>query len=487
MKSVHGGAPARVVALLALSLVAGSCGEESDEDASLEPAALETRRLTVDGARLLDALGREVILRGYNVGGRAKMPPFLPFDVPDGSTLDATATAFFGDLAALGADVVRLTFSWEAFEPTEGTYDAAYLAQYRALIGHAHAQGLAVIVDFHQDVFASPFCGDGFPLWAIGDDIEHGEPHYDCGFPDWALPALDPTSTVSQAFDRLWENTDGLQDKMEAMWRELASELAGEPGVAAFEVINEPGAGSQGDEHFESVVLPAFYERMGAAIREEAGDYPILGGGRTGDAIGNPNALTEPDLPGYVFAPHFYDPFATFGILPTPPILESRVGFTLEKGEAWGVPTILGEFGTMNDFEEKGEYIDMVLDVLDARRVHGVLWDASLSATLWNSEDFSVFTATGEEQPWAGAAVRAYPRAVSGRIVSFGWDAEARRFELEVADAGALVTEIHLPVRHVGENPRITVGSARYRFLRDRDLLLVAAEPGASYTVVVEP
>src|SRR5690606_769398 len=118
------------------------------------------------------------------------------------------------------------------YEPTRGSYDLDYLAQYEMLLDAAARHGLFVIVDFHQDVFASPYCGDGFPLWAIGEEVDYPEPHWDCGFPGWSLPALDPDSEVSAAFDRLWNNTDGLQDDMEAMWRSVAAALHEHPAVA---------------------------------------------------------------------------------------------------------------------------------------------------------------------------------------------------------------------------------------------------------------
>src|SRR5690606_26181889 len=86
------------------------------------------------------------------------------------------------------------------------------------------------------------------------------------------------------------------------------------PAVAGFEVINEPGSGSFDHATFEGEVLPGLYERMGAAIREVAGDVAIFGGGRTGDALGAPNQLRAPALPGFVFAPHYYDPGVTVGL-----------------------------------------------------------------------------------------------------------------------------------------------------------------------------
>ncbi|NUP07855.1 MAG: cellulase family glycosylhydrolase [Polyangiaceae bacterium] len=476
-----------------LGLAVVSCEETADdgttdpfEDPTLEPLETTSRHVTVSGDRLLDEAGREVLLRGYCAGNRAKMPPFLPMELVDGQTVAEGADTFFSKLAALGANTVRLTFSWEAFEPTRGERDAAYLAQYSAMLDAADAHGIGVIVDFHQDVFASPFCGDGFPLWAIGEEIPHGEPHYDCGYPNWSLPGLDAESDVSAAYDRLWQNTDGLQDAMEEMWRAVARELAGHPAVVGFEVINEPGAGSIPRETFEAETLPAFIERMGSAIREEAGDVAVFNGGRFGDAVGNENELARPELPGFVFSPHYYNPVISLGLNSIDaPAIEEGLGHALAPAAQWGVPVLLGEFGTHNDITVKAEYLDLVLDILDLHHAHATLWDASIGTQLWNSEDFSVFTSQGDEQPWASSVVRPYPRAVSGRVERFEWNAESRRFEIHVVEAGDAVSEIYLPVRHLGTSPSVTVQGARYRFLSDRELLLVRAEAGAAYSVVV--
>jgi len=383
--------------------------------------------------------------------------------------------------------VVRLTFTWEGLEPTRGTIDEGYLAQVRMLLDAAHAEGLSVIVDFHQDVFASPFCGDGFPLWAIGDDIPHGDPHYDCGVPGWSLPYFDPDSAVNQAFDRLWSNTDGLQDDLVAMWRVMATEFAAHPAVAGFEIINEPSGGSLPSTEFEADVLPAFFARVGAAIREEAPGATIFGGGGAGDALGDPNELTRPDLDGYVYAPHYYEAAIFLGI---ETVDHERIGeelaVTLAPAEAWDVPVILGEFGAPNSNGAKGEYLDRVFDLLDAHGAHGALWEASQSDTLWNDEDFSVIDGAGVEAEWADDVVRAAPRAVAGTLGSFGWDADARTFSASVTDAGEGVSEFWVPLRHFDGRPVVRVEGARWNLLGD-GTLLVQAPPGSAYDVVIAP
>lgn len=459
-----------------------ACGPKSNIDESLAPMAVSTRKLHVSGRALLDEHGREVILRGFNAGGRAKMPPFLPYDA------DVTdADAYFARIEKLGANLIRLTFTWEGLEPTRGTYSQAYLDQYRGLLDAAHAHGFSVIVDLHQDVFASPWCGDGFPLWAIGNDIPHGPPRYDCGFPAWAFPAMDPTSDVSRAFDRLWNNTDGLQDDFERAWRKIAAEYKDHPAVAGFEVINEPGSGSGSVEVFESQTLPRFFARIGGAIREEAGDVVVFGGGRTGDATGGDNHLTKPDLAGFVFAPHYYDVLASIGLESTDGAeITRRIRNTFAPSVKWGVPVILGEFGSQNTYAFKAEHFDRIYDALDVTRASGAMWETSQTGTYWNTEDFSVLARDGSENSWAGTTVRAYPRAIAGHLERFAWSAEDVTFTLEVSAATEGVSEVSLPLRHLGDAPKFQLtGDARYRFVKDRALLLVAATPGESWSLTV--
>src|SRR6185436_6678274 len=90
------------------------------------------------------------VLRGLNVAGDSKVPPFRP--VEDVRVFDA--------FASYGVNVVRLLFTWEAFEGTRGSYDESYFEYYLGVIDALHARGIRVIVDFHQDAF-SRFATDG--------------------------------------------------------------------------------------------------------------------------------------------------------------------------------------------------------------------------------------------------------------------------------------------------------------------------------------
>jgi endoglycosylceramidase len=483
----------RVTALVSLlcALYSGGCAEADPvvlSDGGGPPAIvapkLTSRRLVTRGSALIDELGRRVILRGLNVGGRSKMPPFVPFEIASNADVPGRAEQLMAAVRKLGANGIRLTLSWEALEPQRGVFDSAYIGRYRALLDAADRAGLAVIIEFHQDVFQAAFCGDGFPEWALGD-IPHGPPHYDCSGFAWSLPYFDPKSDVSRAFDGLWNNRDGVLDALVAMWARVAREFGRHPAVAAFEAINEPGSGSQTPEMAGANILPPFYDRVAVAIEAEVGPAAVLGD----DPIATLNdvaRLVRPSHAHFTYGPHYYDIATTVGAAVEPDRIRSEVSAILARAEAWGSPVVIGEFGAPNPVTQKAEFTSAVLDAADVRRASAMAWEASMSDELWNHEDFSVTMSDGSERAWGAALDRPVARAIDGTIIDLGWDAAAKRFTLSVEGEGDKVSEVYLPARQLGSTPQITVTGARFRWTAETSTALVSAERGAMWTLVAE-
>ena len=413
------------------------------------------------------------------------MPPFVPFESASDAEIPARAESIMTAVKRLGANGIRLVMSWEGLEPERGSYDAAYIARYRALLDAADHAGISVLIDFHQDVFQAAFCGDGFPAWALGD-IPHGPPHYDCGALLWSRPYFDPNSDVSRAFDRLWNNTDGLQDAFVAMWTKVAREFGKHPAVAAFEVINEPGSGSRGPDVAGATFIPALYDRVASAIEAEIGPVAVLGD----DPIVQVNdvpRLTRPEHPRFAYGPHFYDVIATIGAPIDPARISADVAGLLDRGETYGAPVVLGEYGVTNTHPMKPDFIAAVLDTADSRRASAMAWDGSISTMKWNDEDFSVFTSDGAERAWGATLDRPVPRAIDGTILDWQWDVATKKFSLSVEGQEEHVSEIYLPLRHLGASPKITVAGARHRFAFESGIVLVLPERGASWSLTAEP
>ena len=469
---------------------------QADAAPSCEPpdaATLTTQRLTVADARLRDALGREVMLRGANTGGRSKFPPFFPFPFvesghptqTDAPPFEASLTAYLDRFDTWGHNVARVPFSWEAVEPTRGRYDEAFIARYARFVEALTERGVRVIVDFHQDVFARPFCGDGFPLWAVPEPYPDPPPPEACG--DWFLGYLND-ARIHAAYDRFWANEDGLRDAFIAMWRHMVGQLKGIDGVFAYEIINEPHFGTNNGEAWGRDVLAPFYTEVAAAIQEEDPDALVVFDPTGLEAFGDAAEIARPEGDGLIFGPHYYDPevfiFGPGAEIDPNPYMEAFQARSVE----WQVPILVGEFGIKTGQEGGPAYMRANWDALDRYLFHGTVWEYATTTDDWNNEGFGLYRPDEGELPEVEEAIRAYPAAVSGTIVQFTFDREALTGTL-VFDAEPGVTEIAAPARLYPEPPTASLEGAAGCHAVDpaRGLLLIRTTETGRATVTFGP
>jgi len=216
---------------------------------------------------IFDAAGRQVLLRGVNfnhLGDYFQAAPELP-------TVAALGADDWDDAATLGMNVIRLVTSWSAWEPERDSIDQDYLARVRSSVAEANARGLYVVIDMHQDAWSK------FVFTPAAEECPAGARHqigWD-GAPDWATFTDDePTCTpgsreespaVRRAWDNFYGNRDGIRDELVELWSLIAAEFADHPGVAGYDLLNEPGNGT--DLRLTYQGLTAFYRDALAAIR----------------------------------------------------------------------------------------------------------------------------------------------------------------------------------------------------------------------------
>ena len=420
-----------------------------------EAAALPI--IKAQNQKFVDAAGRQVVLRGVNAGGRSKLPPFLPFEpVPDFSTaLDRYVDA----IAALGFNVVRLLVIYEAAEPVRGRYDEKYLAQYDRMVQAFAARGIYVIVDSHQDLFSRRFCGDGFPDWVVEEKYRDLPQRSSCKI--WNLHYF--TSPVLNSFDRLWSNSDGIQDSVAAFFKMLAERYQDEPAVLGFEPINEPMPGGRGYLDYSGfhAELYAFYEKVGDAVHSVAPRYIIFADICALENTGTINPDRErPRVDNLALAPHYYD-LGTFGVSLAPGgdqwLMDKGISRHRRLASSWQVPVLLTEYGITPLSKDAPAYINKLFAVFDEHALSGTFWEASMSATIVNYENTSLFEPDGTLRPRSVFLDRPYPRAVAGDIESFSFDPESALFELTWNESEAISspTEIHLPARLYQQGTKI--------------------------------
>ncbi len=159
--------------------------------------------------------------------------------------------ATFDYLAEQGIDTVRLPFRWERIQPVLGEeLDSAELGRIRDAVGRAEQAGLEVILDVHN--FAAYHLSDG-------------------------------TQGIRTSIGSAAVTEEHFAD----LWRRLSTAFAGVPGVAAYDLMNEP------------VDIPDVGGRTGAEIWESASQAAV-------DAIRGTGDETLIMVPGYRWS-HVYE------------------------------------------------------------------------------------------------------------------------------------------------------------------------------------
>jgi endoglycosylceramidase len=485
---------------LAVALAVLSCGggpQPSAPQCEVDVCVdLTTLRLTLDGHRFVDAQGREVLLRGVNAGGRSKFHPFFPFEFSesglpeqaDAPPFEEAAQAYVGNIAAWGFDVARVPFTWEALEPTRGTYDTTFLGRYRRLAEIMGEHGIRVIVDFHQDVFAWPYCGDGFPLWACPEPVP--ERPDDCS--GWFMGYMGDED-VQAAFDRFWANEDGLRDDFAAMWRSMAAELWQVDAVVGFEIINEPYKGTMASEVWGPDVMTPFYEEVAAAIREEAPGALVFFDSTGTDAINTSTDIARPAGGFFVFAPHYYNATAFLADIvdtPRPSDMEVEIYLTrwAELNDVWDLPVLVGEFGIAPAVPWAREYVRSNYDAFDALLLHATLWEYSTTSDDWNDESMSVIAADGSETDVLDAAIRPYPASVAGTLASVEYDDASRKAVIVYEATAGGVSQIAVPGRLYPGGPHVRIqGVSGCVSTCEPGVLTVHAAGAGTATVTLRP
>lgn len=256
---------------------------------------------------------------------------------------------------------------------------------------------------------------------------------------------------VQAAFGNFYANTDGIRDRLVAVWGAVAEEFAGTAGVAGFELLNEPNPVAPADQALAG--YNRFVADAIAAIRaaeRSAGTDPIpvfvepvvsfpLPGSRLDPAV-----VADPDL---VFAPHNYA--ESIG----PKVLTVEQTFEVDQAGADtlgppGSPAALwiGEYGWWNTDPATLEVARRYAAAEDARALGGAWWQwrqtcgdphsvGSPGATATEDQVHLITrtcpgdTDAGPTPEFLAILGRSFPRAAPGRIAELRSD----------IDTGALV------------------------------------------------
>ena len=406
--------------------------------------------LSVDEAdgSLRDPSGQRVFLRGFNVGGRCKWAPWAPGELEHGEqSWEALAHRMTRRIQAWGMNFMRLSLNWEALEPTRGVYDELYMSNLEHMLDAAHLRGVGVMLDFHQDLYAAPLRGNGFPVWTMPPALQSGlRPQHRAWFLGYAL---DPR--VAQCFERFWTNADGIQDAFGQMWSTVLERLGHHPALVAIDLINEPSWGAQANlERFKRDTLIPFFGRM---IERIGRAHPnlIIGYGAPGVECTPlvPHKYTRPHTHAHIMAtPHLYDPALLLtpkgGMSTDPARALARMA---RFGRDSATPVCIGEFGVTHGARQADQWLNLVLDGLDRHGLHAAYWEYSESSALWNGEDLNVVDARSAPRDILDVYTRPWVDQTGLDEHTYTLEARAQRARLQ-APAPTQDTSSHLRLPH---------------------------------------
>lgn len=437
-------------------------------------SAPKAGRLHVDGRFIKDAAGRTVILRGLNVSGRHKQPPFL---VDDPGSL--------APLRAWGMNAIRLVLVWEAIEPEPDEFDDTYLDGVAMLATAAGDLGLHVIVDLHQDIYSRAFGGSGAPAWSIAP-ADRPAPSAPPPAGPWFLRYV-TSPPVRRSLARFWRDDDGIQGHFLRATARAAARLAEVEAIVGWDPYNEPFGGDLPVDRFEREHLQPLYERSIAAVRAVAPHWICFFEG----ALFSSEQGTKLDLrprDNLVYFPHFYAkaPFAARAYDGDTRELEQVLGVYEADAARLGVPWMLGEYGFPADGRGAARYLADHERALERRRAGGTAWHWNPSDLDWNDERMSVVAPDGGETALLAPLCHPYPMAVAGELLEYGHDEAARRFTLRFRPAGG-DTVVAVPRRFAPRGARVEVSAPRSLVSFDEPRLRITTPAaGAPVTVTIE-
>ena len=440
-----------------------------------------------------------MILHGVNMV--FKRPPYYPaaggFNGPDARFLRRN-----------GFDAVRVGTIYEAVQPQPGRYSSSYLAHIARTQRQLARKRIFSLLDFHQDLFAEKFQGEGFPAWSILDDGAPTQPL--TGFPLTYFSSPGENA----AWDSLWDDAVGpggvgLQERYASAWKRVAKRFKRARYVMGYDPLNEPWPGSR----WPTCVLPAGcpgFERGGLGSLEQKVVTAIRKVDRTHTVWYEPvvtanegSTYQTPKPKGGKVGFNFHDYcLASLGDTLCNPLEQHTMDNALEQSRTHNVPMLLSEFGATSD----PATIKRMVDRSDRAMVSWMWWHycGCDDPTTSGPGDEQAIVRNPHKAPsganvlWNKLALleRPYPMAVAGTPAGYSYDRDSNTFALSYSTRApggrrlprAVQTTVFVPRLHYPRGYVVRVTGARVTSAPRSRYLLLQRLPGAgSVSVQVTP
>ncbi len=412
---------------------------------------------------LIDENGRHMLFHGVNVvyKGAPWVPNVEGFD-PDNSFSEKDVE----NLADWGANVVRFGVMWPGVEPSKGAVNGTYLDIVGGIVDMLWSRNISTLLDFHQDVLAERFCGEGVPEWFFGDTFDRTFPHPLSG--DFFIPGntTSPIPTQDQCARHGWATYQAARavgkayqwlyehpESMTVYWNAVAGRFRGHPGVLGYEIINEPWPGDVYKDpsllvpgEADRKVFQGFYEAIASVIRAQDPDAILFFEPLTWDDV----RCGFSEVPGgnnfknrSVLSFHHY----------SPPNLPAKG--SIDRANGWAKSLGCAAFLTEVDTPTIGKHDAPVhsLDEADRQWVSWIGWEYKpfFKITGWHTSFYDKHGAVQWDNVLHSVG-RTYARAVAGIPTRHVFDPDTGNFVLSfTCNDPQAVTEVFAHPKWYGD------------------------------------
>lgn len=341
-----------------------------------QPVALEielpepkaTPILRAEGTRIVDAQGRQVFLKGCNLGNWLLLEMWMldMKSIRDEYEFESILTQRFGEaekdrlmelyrtnyisdrdfamVRRFGMNVVRVPFNYRLLEDDANPFQLkeSGIKWLDLAIGLARKNNLYVILDLHGT--------------QGGQSVDH--------------------TTGRAGQNKLWSDKTS-QERLAWLWKSLAERYKDNPTVAMYDLINEPYGDYSTNSHLSQLV--AVCDRVYKAVRSvDTNHIIVIPGARQGiEFYGDPKDRGWENI---AFGEHYYP--GLFGGDPSPETHAEFIYRTIPARKAYldkvNAPFIVGEFNTVFARIGGGALMRKYFDEYASRGWAATMWSYKL-------------------------------------------------------------------------------------------------------------
>jgi len=319
-----------------------------------------------------------------------------------------------------GFNLVRFQIFWSAVEPKKDSIDFIYLRGVEKHLAALEELGIDVILDWHQDLYAQQFTGNGMPNWTVHTD----------GFPfnqqqPWHMNYKEPA--VIASFTHFWKNADDIQTQCVDAIGLVMKRFENHKNIIGIDPFNEPFPGAY-VVTFEQQELTNYYIKIQSKLSEMGRGVrlcfePCI------FATTIPTMLAYEPLASSVYYPHYYDAMIDYGASRKYErlnwrIMKEIIEVRVIEAQRFGTPFMIGEFGMKQGVSGRQKFYDDMMYLSDIYQFGWTVW----SYDPINYNDMGLIDSAGNEQEIMQKLVRTYPQRIAGRKPK--WSTQKNVFQL---------------------------------------------------------